>query len=75
MAEETARAANEARIAPSWRPRSGRITADVRTMAAGVGPVLTPGVTLPMPVSGRRSGEFGMRYDPIYRTWQLHARS
>ncbi|HET8661488.1 MAG TPA: peptidoglycan DD-metalloendopeptidase family protein [Micromonosporaceae bacterium] len=37
------------------------------------GPVLRPGARLLMPVHGWKSSDFGMRYDPFYRVWQLHA--
>ncbi len=71
VAEEQ-RAANEARLV-ELQAESDRITADVRVMAAGGGQVLPSGLKLLMPVAGRRTSEFGMRYDPFYRTWQLHA--
>lgn len=38
-----------------------------------VGPVLRPGARLLMPVRGWKSSNFGMRYDPYYHVWQLHA--
>jgi murein DD-endopeptidase MepM/ murein hydrolase activator NlpD len=36
-------------------------------------PVLRPGAKLLMPVQGWKSSDFGMRYDPYYGVWQLHA--
>lgn len=36
-------------------------------------PVLRPGARLLMPVAGWKSSDFGMRYDPYYNVWQLHA--
>jgi murein DD-endopeptidase MepM/ murein hydrolase activator NlpD len=41
---------------------------------AGQAPVLRPGAILLMPVRGAwKSSNFGMRYDPYYHVWQLHA--
>ena len=37
------------------------------------GPTLRPGAKLLMPVRGWKSSDFGMRYDPFFRVWQLHA--
>lgn len=37
------------------------------------GPVLRPGAKLLTPVKGWKSSDFGMRYDPYYHVWQLHA--
>lgn len=43
-------------------------------LAAGSpGPVLRPGSRLLMPVRGWKSSDFGMRFDPYYSVWQLHA--
>jgi murein DD-endopeptidase MepM/ murein hydrolase activator NlpD len=39
----------------------------------GTGPSLRPGALFLMPVEGWKSSDFGMRYDPYYRVWQLHA--
>jgi murein DD-endopeptidase MepM/ murein hydrolase activator NlpD len=39
----------------------------------GSGPSLQPGARFLMPVEGWKSSDFGMRYDPYYRVWQLHA--
>jgi murein DD-endopeptidase MepM/ murein hydrolase activator NlpD len=36
-------------------------------------PALRPGAKLLMPVQGWKSSDFGMRYDPYYRVWQLHS--
>lgn len=44
-----------------------------RQQGATPGPVLRPGARLLMPVQGWKSSDFGMRYDPFYRVWQLHA--
>jgi murein DD-endopeptidase MepM/ murein hydrolase activator NlpD len=33
----------------------------------------SPGTGFLMPVNGWKSSDFGMRYDPYYRVWQLHA--
>lgn len=51
---------------------SERIAAEIRDLANGDGPALAKG-TLPMPVDGWKTSDFGMRYDPIYKVWQLHA--
>ncbi|HEY1174635.1 MAG TPA: M23 family metallopeptidase [Phytomonospora sp.] len=37
------------------------------------GPPPSHGARLSMPVSGWKSSDFGMRYDPYYNVWQLHA--
>jgi len=37
------------------------------------GPVLRPGARFLMPVRGWKSSDFGMRFDPFYGVWQLHA--
>jgi murein DD-endopeptidase MepM/ murein hydrolase activator NlpD len=36
-------------------------------------PALRPGARLLMPVNGWKSSDFGMRFDPFFRVWQLHA--
>lgn len=36
-------------------------------------PAIRPGARLLMPVQGWKSSDFGMRYDPYYKVWQLHA--
>jgi murein DD-endopeptidase MepM/ murein hydrolase activator NlpD len=36
-------------------------------------PVVRPGAKFLMPVHGWKSSDFGMRYDPYYKVWQLHA--
>ncbi len=42
--------------------------------APAAAPPLRPGAILLMPVRGAsKSSEFGMRYDPYYHVWQLHA--
>ncbi|MEH1128500.1 M23 family metallopeptidase [Micromonospora sp. CPCC 206061] len=43
------------------------------TRPGGGTPVVRPGARLLMPVQGWKSSDFGMRYDPYYRVWQLHA--
>jgi murein DD-endopeptidase MepM/ murein hydrolase activator NlpD len=53
---------------------SARIEAEIRALAAGGGPVLQPGAKLLMPVNAiRKSSDFGMRFDPVYQRYQLHA--
>jgi murein DD-endopeptidase MepM/ murein hydrolase activator NlpD len=48
-----------------------RRLADQRRTAIAVAP--GAGGYFLTPVRGRRSSDFGMRYDPYYRVWQLHA--
>jgi murein DD-endopeptidase MepM/ murein hydrolase activator NlpD len=36
-------------------------------------PTIRPGGRLLMPVRGWKSSDFGQRFDPYYRVWQLHA--
>jgi murein DD-endopeptidase MepM/ murein hydrolase activator NlpD len=36
-------------------------------------PTIRPGARLLMPVRGWKSSDFGQRFDPYYRVWQLHA--
>ncbi|WP_281892916.1 M23 family metallopeptidase [Phytohabitans aurantiacus] len=43
------------------------------TKPGGGRPVVRPGARFLMPVQGWKSSDFGMRYDPYYRVWQLHA--
>jgi len=43
------------------------------TRPGGRTPTVRPGARLLMPVQGWKSSDFGMRYDPYYRVWQLHA--
>jgi murein DD-endopeptidase MepM/ murein hydrolase activator NlpD len=76
VAEEE-RGANQTRLA-ELQAESDRIAADIRALASGTAPggsgqVIRSGARLPMPVHGRKSSDFGTRYDPFYRVWQLHA--
>jgi murein DD-endopeptidase MepM/ murein hydrolase activator NlpD len=71
VAEEE-RAATEQRYA-ELQAESERIAADIRALAAGGGAVLQPGARLLMPVIGRKTSDFGNRFDPVYKVWQLHA--
>ncbi|MGN9912089.1 M23 family metallopeptidase [Phytohabitans sp. LJ34] len=43
------------------------------TRPGGRVPAIRPGARLLMPVQGWKSSDFGMRYDPYYKVWQLHA--
>jgi murein DD-endopeptidase MepM/ murein hydrolase activator NlpD len=54
------------------RAESARIAAEIRGIRGGP-PVLLPGGVLPMPAQGWKSSDFGMRFDPYYHVWQLHA--
>jgi murein DD-endopeptidase MepM/ murein hydrolase activator NlpD len=69
---EQERAANEARMR-ELQAESDKIAAEIRAMAAGGGQTVRDGARLPMPVKGWKSSDFGMRYDPFYNVWQLHA--
>jgi murein DD-endopeptidase MepM/ murein hydrolase activator NlpD len=58
------------------RAESRRIAEQIRWMAAGGSYPAVVGIgpsRLPMPVHGWKSSDFGMRFDPFYRVWQLHA--
>ena len=58
------------------REESDRIAARLREWEAAQrtrGPVLQIGARLLTPVRGWKSSDFGMRYDPYYHVWQLHA--
>ncbi len=58
------------------RAEEKRIVAALRAWEAkgGSGPVsVYGGGRLLMPVHGWKSSDFGTRYDPYYRVWQLHA--
>jgi murein DD-endopeptidase MepM/ murein hydrolase activator NlpD len=68
---EAEKAGTEARYA-ELQAESERIAAEIRALAADGGPTFTAG-RLPMPVNGWKSSDFGMRYDPFYNVWQLHA--
>jgi murein DD-endopeptidase MepM/ murein hydrolase activator NlpD len=50
-----------------------RIRAALRGWSARSGSGRYGGGKLLMPVAGWKSSEFGERYDPYYRVWQLHA--
>jgi murein DD-endopeptidase MepM/ murein hydrolase activator NlpD len=61
------------------RAESARIAAELRARGARSGsarvrvPDPRPGAYFLMPVQGWKSSDFGMRYDPFYHVWQLHA--
>ncbi|WP_246278069.1 M23 family metallopeptidase [Phytohabitans rumicis] len=63
------------------KAEAARIEAELRawedrqkvTRPSPSSPALRPGARLLMPVQGWKSSDFGMRYDPYYRVWQLHA--
>ncbi|GIH03691.1 hypothetical protein Rhe02_17580 [Rhizocola hellebori] len=55
---------------------SERVAAELQAWEAGQGggtAVLRPGARLLMPVSGRKSSDFGYRLHPIYHEWLLHS--
>jgi len=73
QAMATANAQRDATLAQyqALQQESDRIAAELRGRSGGVaslhsGHFLTP-------VHGWKSSDFGMRYDPYYRVWQLHA--
>ncbi|HYN97804.1 MAG TPA: M23 family metallopeptidase, partial [Pilimelia sp.] len=71
------RAASLARYREA-RAEAARIEAQLRGWASRqsghrAGPSLRPGSRLLMPVRGWKTSNFGMRFDPYYRVWQLHA--
>jgi len=57
------------------RNEEARIEATLRSGHSSGGTIssLSAGGTLLMPVPGWKSSDFGERYDPYYRVWQLHA--
>ncbi|WP_212827107.1 M23 family metallopeptidase [Catellatospora sp. TT07R-123] len=58
------------------KQQSEEIAAQLRAWQEQYGqfvPVLHAGAKLLMPTRGWKSSDFGMRFDPYYRTWQLHA--
>jgi len=72
------RAANAQRAAVLARYRAAvaeeqRIRAALRGSAGRSGVGRYEGGRLLMPVNGWKSSDFGQRYDPYYRVWQLHA--
>jgi murein DD-endopeptidase MepM/ murein hydrolase activator NlpD len=72
VAEEE-RGANQARMV-ELQAEGDRIAAELRGIAGGGGAQQLPaGIQLPMPVNGWKSSDFGMRFDPFYKVWQLHA--
>jgi murein DD-endopeptidase MepM/ murein hydrolase activator NlpD len=71
----TANAARDAVLAQyqALQRESDRIAAELRAMRGGRASGLHAGHFL-TPVRGAwKSSDFGMRYDPFYRVWQLHA--
>jgi murein DD-endopeptidase MepM/ murein hydrolase activator NlpD len=60
------------------KAEAARVEAELRAWEARqrgrrAGPTLRPGARLLMPVSGWKSSDYGMRFDPFFRVWQLHA--
>jgi murein DD-endopeptidase MepM/ murein hydrolase activator NlpD len=60
------------------KAEAARVEAELRAWEArqrgnGGGPTFGPGARLLMPVNGWKSSDFGMRFDPFFRVWQLHA--
>jgi murein DD-endopeptidase MepM/ murein hydrolase activator NlpD len=60
------------------RAEAARVEAELRAWEArqrgrGGGSILRPGARLLMPVRGWKSSGFGMRFDPYFHVWQLHA--
>jgi murein DD-endopeptidase MepM/ murein hydrolase activator NlpD len=80
--------AADARRTAALRAESNRIAAELRRIAAAeraknrkrggggggnTAPVPSGGGYFRQPVNGWKSSDFGMRYDPYFRVWQLHA--
>jgi murein DD-endopeptidase MepM/ murein hydrolase activator NlpD len=55
------------------KDEESRIQAQLRGFSARAGSGRYSGGLLLMPVDGWKSSNFGYRYDPFYRVWQLHA--
>jgi murein DD-endopeptidase MepM/ murein hydrolase activator NlpD len=59
------------------KAESDRIAAELRAPGAGGSSApatpMRPGAFFLMPTHGWKSSDFGMRYDPYYQVWQLHA--
>jgi murein DD-endopeptidase MepM/ murein hydrolase activator NlpD len=55
------------------KAEEARIEAALRGYSLKSGDVKYGGGRLLMPVTGWKSSDFGERYDPYYRVWQLHA--
>ncbi|MDI1460538.1 peptidoglycan DD-metalloendopeptidase family protein [Catellatospora sp. KI3] len=58
------------------KQQSEEIAAQLRAWQEQYGqfvPVLRAGARLLMPTRGWKSSDYGMRFDPYYHTWQLHA--
>ncbi|MFC3740830.1 M23 family metallopeptidase [Paractinoplanes deccanensis] len=75
---EALRMANSQRAAVLARYRvakaeEARIQAALRGYSVKSGDSRYEGGRLYMPVSGWKSSDYGQRYDPYYRVWQLHA--
>jgi murein DD-endopeptidase MepM/ murein hydrolase activator NlpD len=76
--EDALRVADEERDATEARYKellaeSKRIADAIRRRARSGGPVVQPGARLLMPVEGRKTSDFGMRLDPVYGVYRLHA--
>ncbi|NMO50938.1 M23 family metallopeptidase [Actinoplanes sp. TBRC 11911] len=55
------------------RAEEERVQAALRGWSAKSGEGRYSGGKLEMPVNGWKTSDFGYRYDPYYRVWQLHA--
>jgi murein DD-endopeptidase MepM/ murein hydrolase activator NlpD len=62
-----------AREAAAARAAAGRNKNGAPAPGGGQVPAPRPGAYFAMPVNGWKSSNFGMRYDPYYKVWQLHA--
>jgi murein DD-endopeptidase MepM/ murein hydrolase activator NlpD len=69
---EDEREATEARY-KELQAESERIAAAIRNRANRGGPVVRAGARLLMPVDGWKTSDFGMRLDPVYGVYRLHA--
>jgi murein DD-endopeptidase MepM/ murein hydrolase activator NlpD len=76
--EDALRVADDEREATEARYKellaeSKRIADAIRNRARSGGPVVRAGARLLMPVNGWKTSDFGMRRDPVYGVYRLHA--
>jgi murein DD-endopeptidase MepM/ murein hydrolase activator NlpD len=62
-----------AALAAGERKRKPPSSGGAHDGGSPTGPITSTVGFFPMPVHGRESSPFGMRFDPFYQRWQLHA--